>query len=144
MTAYIEIASQTYPLYEGDIRLQHPNTSFPRDFIAPDGYAVVLPTPRPVVGHASNVVEGRPSLIGGVWTQQWVVTDASADQLTERTEAQWGAVRTKRNRMLADCDWTQLPDAPVNATDWATYRQALRDITTQTDPFNIVWPQEPA
>ena len=26
----------------------------------------------------------------------------------------------------------------------ATYRQALRDITTQTDPFNIAWLEEPA
>jgi hypothetical protein len=26
---------------------------------------------------------------------------------------------------------------------WATYRQALRDITTQTDPFELNWPVTP-
>jgi hypothetical protein len=40
--------------------------------------------------------------------------------------------------MLKDTDWTQVADSPVDKTAWATYRQALRDITTQADPFNIV------
>lgn len=57
------------------------------------------------------------------------------------SEAQWVAIRAERNNLLADCDWTQLPDAPVDTAAWAVYRQALRDITTQTDPFNIVWPE---
>lgn len=59
-------------------------------------------------------------------------------------DAAWADVRRERNARLADCDWTQLPDAPVDAASWATYRQELRDITTQTDPFNIIWPEEPA
>ncbi len=58
-------------------------------------------------------------------------------------DAQWNAVREERNALLAACDWTQLPDAPVDAGDWAVYRQALRDITQQSDPFAIEWPQEP-
>ena len=46
--------------------------------------------------------------------------------------------------MLSDCDWTQLADAPVNKEAWATYRQALRDITTQEGfPFNVVFPEQP-
>jgi hypothetical protein len=48
-----------------------------------------------------------------------------------------------RNQKLSNCDWTQLADAPVDALKWAVYRQELRDITTQLDPFNITWPQEP-
>ncbi len=56
----------------------------------------------------------------------------------------WSDVRAERNALLAACDWTQLPDAPVDASAWAAYRQALRDITTQPDPFNITWPEEPA
>lgn len=58
--------------------------------------------------------------------------------------AGWAAVRAERNTKLSACDWTQLPDAPVDSATWAVYRQALRDITTQSDPFNIVWPQEPS
>lgn len=65
----------------------------------------------------------------------------------ELIDRQWGEVRTDRNKRLADCDWTQLPDAPlsnIEMQDWASYRQALRDITNQPDPFNITWPSEPS
>lgn len=58
--------------------------------------------------------------------------------------AEWARVRAARNAKLAACDWTQLPDAPVDSAAWATYRQALRDVTAQTDPFNITWPTPPA
>jgi hypothetical protein len=57
--------------------------------------------------------------------------------------AQWAEIRAERNAKLAACDWTQLPDAPVDAAAWATYRQELRDITTQNDPFDIIWPSLP-
>jgi len=69
-------------------------------------------------------------------TKQWV------DPRTDQT--QWVVVKTQRNKLLAESDWTQLPDVEIsNKAKWATYRQALRDITTQTDPFNIVWPSKP-
>lgn len=58
--------------------------------------------------------------------------------------AQWAMIRAERNARLAATDWTQLPDAPVDAAVWATYRQALRDVTQQPDPFNITWPEEPS
>jgi hypothetical protein len=57
---------------------------------------------------------------------------------------EWTVVRAERNKLLADCDWTQLPDAAADAAAWAVYRQALRDITDQSDPFNIQWPTTPA
>lgn len=58
-------------------------------------------------------------------------------------DAEWIIVRVRRNNMLIESDWTQLPDAPVDAAAWAVYRQELRDITTQDDPFNIIWPTKP-
>lgn len=52
--------------------------------------------------------------------------------------------RAERNKRLAECDWTQLTDAPVDAAAWATYRQALRDVPNQVNfPAAIDWPQEP-
>ena len=60
---------------------------------------------------------------------------------------QWIIVRGDRNKKLLNCDWTQLGDVPLTAEQvqqWQTYRQALRDITTQSDPFNITWPTPPA
>jgi hypothetical protein len=52
--------------------------------------------------------------------------------------------KSKRNTLLASCDWTQLADIPSETKLlWEPYRQALRDITNQPDPFNIVWPTRP-
>lgn len=61
-----------------------------------------------------------------------------------KDDAQAAAVRTTRASMLAECDWTQLADAPVDKEVWATYRQALRDVPTQTGfPWNVQWPVKP-
>jgi hypothetical protein len=69
-------------------------------------------------------------------TKQWV------DPRTDQT--QWVVVKAQRNALLVESDWTQLPDVSItNKEQWATYRQQLRDITTQSDPFNIVWPSKP-
>lgn len=135
-----------YPLYEGDIRLAHPNVSFAAEFVAPDGYVVVHPSDYPEIDHTKNVVEGQPVKNGSTWMQNWVVSDASADEIADRVAAQWKTIRNLRNIKLSKSDWTQLADAPLTAdekTEWAEYRQALRDITNQSDPFNIVWPNEP-
>lgn len=58
----------------------------------------------------------------------------------------WDAVRAERNMLLSRSDWTQITDAPLSIEvkeEWAVYRQTLRDITTQPDPLNIVWPIAP-
>jgi hypothetical protein len=53
-------------------------------------------------------------------------------------------VRSVRDKKLADSDWTQVADAPVDKAVWATYRQALRDITAQSGfPWTITWPDAP-
>lgn len=62
-------------------------------------------------------------------------------------DAQWAIVRAERDAKLAACDWTQLPDVPLTPEEvqaWRTYRQQLRDVTSQPDPFNIVWPTPPS
>ena len=53
-------------------------------------------------------------------------------------------VRATRDAKLAETDWTQVADSPVDKAVWATYRQALRDVTTQSGfPWTITWPVEP-
>ena len=56
-------------------------------------------------------------------------------------------IRRERNTRLARCDWTQVPDAPVDQEAWRTYRQALRDLPSQyqneTDFTNVVFPNSP-
>jgi len=61
------------------------------------------------------------------------------------TEEQIAAqVRGERDRLLAETDWTQVADAPVDAQAYADYRQALRDIPQQSGfPGDIDWPAKP-
>lgn len=87
--------------------------------------------------------EGPAVLIDGVWTQTYIVSDLDADASAAKVGAQWDVIRGERNKLLADCDWTQLPDASADAAAWAAYRQALRDITSQANPFEVVWPTAP-
>ena len=57
-------------------------------------------------------------------------------------EDAWAIVRAMRNNELTATDWTQLPDSPLTLekkAEWAIYRQALRDVTTQENPREIVW-----
>ena len=53
-------------------------------------------------------------------------------------------IRSRRNFLLKETDWTQLADAPLDKSVWAIYRQELRDITLQAGfPNEIEWPQKP-
>ena len=46
-------------------------------------------------------------------------------------EQKWDQIRLWRSIQLAQTDFTQLPDAPVDKQAWAEYRQALRDLPAQ-------------
>ena len=57
----------------------------------------------------------------------------------------WKCVRKQRNDLLIESDWTQGADVPDTIkTAWVSYRQALRDVTKQSDPDNITWPTKPS
>ena len=55
------------------------------------------------------------------------------------------ALRKRRNELLQQSDWTQLPDVPIETREqWAAYRQALRDVTQQPGfPNDVEWPEPP-
>lgn len=54
-------------------------------------------------------------------------------------------VRAQRNKLLAACDWTGLPDVNVDGEAWRAYRQALRDVSQQPGfPHEVTWPAPPA
>jgi hypothetical protein len=77
-----------------------------------------------------------------VETKQWrKYTDEERAEIESQTAK---AVRADRNKRLAESDWTQLIDAPVNVAQWSAYRQALRDVPEQAGfPFNVNWPVQP-
>jgi len=61
-----------------------------------------------------------------------------------KNERQAKEIRSQRNTKLSESDWTQVADAPVNKAAWATYRQALRDVSAQANfPWEVTWPTQP-
>lgn len=93
--------------------------------------------------------------IDGKWYTKYVAGPIFVDGETTAAEQeaaykaqkdaeQAKSVREQRTTKLAECDWTQLADAPVDKAAWATYRQALRDVTKQAGfPWDIEWPVAP-
>ena len=70
------------------------------------------------------------------------MTDAEVDALI--TEEKWCQVRKYRDAALAECDWVSGEDVPQPIKDaYFPYRQALRDITSGSDPDSLDWPTKP-
>lgn len=141
---------KAFPLSISDVKHMFQNISFTDESLLtgePElGVFPASPTPRPECPHTQNANGDFCEKIDGVWVQTWVLTDASKEDVVARVDAQWAEVRADRNNRLANSDWTQLDDTPLTNTDkqlWGSYRQALRDITSQGDPFNILWPPQP-
>ncbi|HEY7823263.1 MAG TPA: tail fiber assembly protein [Acidimicrobiia bacterium] len=114
---------------------------------APD-YAAVLTVIRP--DSLWGMTDNDYSTL--TWDDSNADPKPSQDELDDawpqvESDRKWGAVRAERDRLLAACDWTQVADAPLSASEkqaWADYRQALRDVPqSQDDPDSIVWPESP-
>ena len=71
------------------------------------------------------------------------VEDTTTEEQTVLKNNKWEKVRTTRNQLLANTDWRASSDLTLS-DEWKTYRQALRDVPTQSDPYNITWPTEPS
>jgi len=71
------------------------------------------------------------------------VENTTAEEQTALTDQKWIAIRLERNRRLQITDWRASSDLTLS-DDWKTYRQALRDVPTQSDPYNITWPSAPS
>ena len=91
-------------------------------------------------------------ILGPVFTDRPATEDAPAKTAAEQ-EAEYKAtkdaeqaksVRQTRTEKLKDSDWTQIADSTADKALWATYRQALRDVTSQAGfPWTIEWPVAP-
>ena len=137
----------TYPYSVQQLKVDEYNTSFPKD-LTPQileewGVYEVSRTPKPN-DYTKTITEGTPQLVDGSYVQIWNEVDATQSEIDARIEDKWEEVRILRNELLLECDWTQLADIPTGTKElWQTYRQQLRDITSQTNPFSIVWPVKP-
>lgn len=146
---YLRIVNNqtTYPYSLEKLREDNPRISFPSEMTESvmNEFDIfeVRPTPKPN-DYTKNISEGTPILVEGVYYQNWEQTNASESEINLRIEIKWEEIRQIRNELLLECDWTQLADIPTEIkTSWQSYRQELRDVTTQSNPFNIVWPVKP-
>ena len=82
------------------------------------------------------IVELSPSEIAERQAYEIAYNANEGERLSEE-------IRNQRNRLLSDTDWMALSDNTMTP-EWASYRQALRDITDQTGfPYSVVWPTKP-
>jgi hypothetical protein len=68
-----------------------------------------------------------PYILNG-WVYTVQVRDMNEEELAAHIASKAAQKRAERDRALSASDWTQVLDAPVDRTEWATYRQALRDL----------------
>jgi hypothetical protein len=161
----IRIRQSGQVMYEGEFRALFPNTSMPQQLsealINELGADVVFEGPQATGGtvyqysQSSGVeeIDGKwytKYILGPVFLDQvvdGVTTTAAQQEVTYKAQKdaeQAKNVRATRDAKLAECDWTQVADAPVDKTVWATYRQALRDITAQEGfPWTVTYPEKP-
>lgn len=83
-------------------------------------------------------------------TEEFLSAQIVAEQSTKTAEDlqadQWALIKSKRGQLLMASDWRVIKavdTGEVLSDSWKLYRQSLRDITQQLDPFNITWPEAP-
>tara|TARA_R100001509_G_scaffold92697_1_gene53582 strand:+ start:876 stop:1253 length:378 start_codon:yes stop_codon:yes gene_type:complete len=81
--------------------------------------------------------------IGDTWNGSSYDVPNNVDNKTDQQK--WFYIRERRNKLLAETDWTQSRDVTLsNDSAWKTYRQQLRDLpTSQSDPDDVVFPTKP-
>ena len=146
---------EQFPYTLGDLRRDNPQTSFPKKIgdaiLANYGIFHVMPDPQPEHDPLVQTVVRDPephnnetavnedtgeTYKTGRWVIGYTVENKPQDQAED-------AVRNQRNRLLSDTDWMALSDNTMTPS-WASYRQALRDITAQEGfPYNVIWPAKP-
>jgi hypothetical protein len=155
---------------QGEIRRSMPNTSLPRvwtaDICDSLGIDPVLAAPAPAASGEYKVVSrnGVTQDANNNWVQAYVERDMFADYVDEdgvtvtkasqeeaytaRKDAEAAtAARATRDGLIASCDWMAIKafeGGTTVSTEWATYRQALRDVSAQAGfPNDITWPTQP-
>lgn len=108
------------------------------------GVDVVLEGPQASPTRYQVAYRDGVEQIGGAWFTKYSVADMDADAIAAKDAEQAKAAREQRSAKLAESDWTQLTDAPINSALWAVYRQQLRDVPSQVGfPWGINWPTQP-
>lgn len=150
---YVKINSvgqiEKYPYTFTDLRNDFPHTSFPmpleENTLVGLNIFYVSATDQPSGDHTKNVVEDNPVVENGKWVQSWKIVNATQEEIKVKHETASNNIRKIRGELLNSSDWTQLADSPADKQAWASYRQALRDISSQPNfPWSVEWPVAPS
>ena len=136
-------------MYESEFRALHPNTSMPqllteatlKSFDA----EVVFEGPQAQPTRYQVAYRNGVELIDGKWYTKYSVSDMTAEAKTALDASQAKSIRDQRDRLIAETDWTQGKDiADSVSAKYTTYRQALRNVPTQSGfPWTVQWPTKP-
>lgn len=140
---YIRLNNGIAELYSiSQLRSDNPNTSFPEEpteelLASWDIYPCDVENPEEYDHFLFKKDFDKIENTNGKWVLKYTLTQLPIEIAS-------ASMRGKRNDLLQESDWTQISDSPVDKQVWATYRQALRDITDQEGfPYSITWPTKP-
>ncbi len=143
----IRIRESGQVLFESQFRSLYPNTSLPqltKEVLDELDADVVFEGAQAQPTRYQIAFRDGVEQIGDKWFTKYSIMDLNADGIAAKDDDEAKLVRAERNRLIAECDWTQVADSPVDKAAWATYRQELRDLTLQAGfPFDVIYPTKP-
>ena len=143
----IRIRDTGQVVYESEFRSLHSNSSLPpltKEVLNDLGADVVFEGAQAQPTIYQIAYRNGVEQVGDKWFTKYSVSDLDADGIALKDAEQAKSVREQRNRLIAECDWTQVEDSPVDKAAWAVYRQELRDLTLQAGfPFDVTYPTKP-
>jgi hypothetical protein len=145
----MQIAILTNPITVGDYRELFANTSFnangPSDEFLAENNAKKVNAFKAHDRLTQKLVQCAPYDDGG-FVSMVQVESLTAEEIQTAKDSAMANIRATRNQLLNACDWTQAVDCTIaKKTEWATYRQALRDLPSGiTEPRTFsAYPNNP-
>lgn len=145
----IAIIQENGSITVGDYRLMFPNTSFPAsgpsdEFLSSNGAKKL--NRFKTHNRLTEKLVACAAYDDGDFVSVVQVASLTSEEIQAAKDTAMNQLRSTRNNLLAACDWTQIPDCTLsNKTEWATYRQALRDFpeTISDARQSVEWPHDP-
>ena len=93
------------------------------------------------------MAEPRYRVVNGEYIELTAEEIKEMEDRAAAADLDFTMVRSQRDGMLCNTDWTQIADASLGAhtaEEWATYRQELRDLPSKHSKVSeVVWPDDP-
>lgn len=73
-------------------------------------------------------LQGTTPFVDGDFVTTVEVVNLSADEITANKASSLSRIRSQRNQLLSDTDWSQISDSTANKSAYASYRVDLRNV----------------